>query len=157
MIVFDLCCDQFHAFEGWFRSSSDFSDQKDRGILTCPVCGSEDVNKAPMAPSVPPKGNSLPVGKEASKDAAESFAKGDMPEEVAKAFRALAAAQAKALSKSEWVGDRFAEDARKMHYGEADERPIHGRASGEEAKSLVEEGIAVTPLVVPFTPPEEIN
>lgn len=80
-----------------------------------------------------------------------------MPVEVQKALAALAKAQAQALKSSTWVGDRFAEKSRAMHYGEADEAPIHGRASVEEAKSLIDEGIAVAPLPFPVSPPDELN
>ena len=158
MIVFDLSCDHSHGFEGWFRSSDDYAQQKDSGLLSCPICGSTNISKAPMAPAVPVRSNrssSAPSSSIGSEDT--QFANGQMPEEVANAFRALAAAQQKALSKSEWVGDRFAEDARAMHYGEADEKPIHGRATAEDARAMLDEGIAVAPLLVPYAPPDELN
>lgn len=149
MIVFDLACGNAHAFEGWFGSSEDFASQQARGLLTCPVCDSASVAKAPMAPAVPAKGNrtapALPVANKA------------MPAEVAEAFKALAAAQARALAKSEWVGDRFASAVRSMHYGEAEEKQVHGRATKVDAVALMEEGIAVAPLLVPVHPPEELN
>lgn len=149
MIVFDLACGNAHAFEGWFGSSEDFASQQARGLLTCPVCDSASVAKAPMAPAVPAKGNrtapALPVANKA------------MPAEVAEAFKALAAAQARALAKSEWVGDRFASEVRSIHYGEAEEKQVHGRATKVDAVALMEEGIAVAPLLVPVHPPEELN
>lgn len=154
MIVFDLNCDQAHGFEGWFRSSEDFAQQLASGLLVCPVCGSSHVTKAPMAPAVPAKSNqraSAPQAREGT------FANSPMPEAVAKALRALAAAQQEALKTSEWVGDRFVEDARAMHYGEVEEKLIHGRASGEDAMALIEEGISVAPLLVPVAPPDELN
>ena len=151
MIVFDLACDNAHAFEGWFRSSDDFASQQARGLLTCPVCDSAAVTKAPMAPAVPAKGN------RASNEGKVPVAKGKMPPEVAEAFKALAAAQAKALEKSEWVGDRFASEVRSMHYGETEEKQVHGRASKDDAVALMEEGIAVAPLLVPVAAPEELN
>ena len=80
-----------------------------------------------------------------------------MPPEVQQALNKLAEAQAKALKKSTWVGDKFAETSRKMHYGETDEKPIHGQASLEEAQSLVDEGIAVAPLPFPVAPPDKLN
>ena len=150
MIVFDLACDNAHAFEGWFRSSDDFASQQARGLLTCPVCDSASVAKAPMAPAVPAKGNrAAPIPIAATNT--------PMPAEVAEAFKALAAAQAKALAKSEWVGDRFAAEVRSMHYGEAEEKQVHGRASKDDAVALIQEGIAVAPLLVPVHPPEELN
>ena len=152
MIVFDLACDNAHTFEGWFRSSEDFMAQQDRGHLMCPVCDSAAVVKAPMAPAVPAKGNR--VSAEPSK---VPVAKGKLPAEVVEAFKALAAAQAKALAKSEWVGDRFASEVRSMHYGETEEKQVHGRASKHDAEALMEEGIAVAPLLVPILPPDELN
>jgi len=74
-----------------------------------------------------------------------------------KALEKLAKAQAKALESSTWVGDKFAEKAREMHYGEADEAPIHGRATRDEAEDMMAEGISVAPLLVPVAPPEELN
>jgi hypothetical protein len=80
-----------------------------------------------------------------------------MPAEMKKALEKLAKAQAKALESSTWVGDKFAEKAREMHYGEADEAPIHGRATRDEAEDMMAEGISVAPLLVPVAPPEELN
>lgn len=154
MIVFNLACDNTHAFEGWFRSSEDFADQQARGLLTCPVCESASVAKAPMAPAVPAKGNRTEANPKAPPS---SVSNAPIPKEVAEAFKALAAAQAKALAKSEWVGDRFATEVRSMHYGESEEKQVHGRASKEEAIALIDEGIAVAPLLVPVHPPEELN
>jgi len=151
MIVFDLACDNSHAFEGWFRSSEDFATQQTRGLLTCPVCDSGAVAKAPMAPAVPPKSNrAMPA-------ASHPVSNKPIPAEVAEAFKALAAAQARSLAQSEWVGDRFATEVRSMHYGETEEKQVHGRATRDDAAALMEEGIAVAPLLVPVHPPEELN
>lgn len=155
MIVFDLSCDNAHVFEGWFGSTDDYKAQRERGLVTCPTCGSYNVDKAPMAPAVPAKGNAS--GDVAVEKKDEQLANTPMPPEVAKAFMELAKAQAKALEKSEWVGDKFAEEARSMHYGEKDEALIHGQATRDEAVELAEEGIAVAPLIVPVAPPEELN
>lgn len=155
MIVFQLACDGAHSFEGWFRSSEDFASQQARGLLTCPVCDSAAVAKAPMAPAVPAKGNR--AAKAAGAASGISIANKPMPPQVAEAFRALAAAQSKALAKSEWVGDRFASEVRSMHYGESEEKPVHGRASKDDALALLDEGIPVAPLLVPVQPPEELN
>jgi hypothetical protein len=155
MIVFDLACHDGHRFEGWFGSSADFDDQRARGLLACPHCGSDAVTKAPMAPAVPAKGNTrqevLPP------EAPRPMANTPMPAEMQKALAALARAQAEALKNSTWVGDKFAEESRKMHYGERDEAPIHGQASLAEAKSLIEEGVPVAPLPFPVTPPDKLN
>lgn len=150
MIVFDLACDNAHSFEGWFGSSEDFASQQAGGLLTCPVCDSAVIAKAPMAPAVPVKGNRATA-------APQPLANTRMPREVTEAFKALAAAQAKALATSEWVGDRFASEVRSMHYGEAEEKQVHGRATKDDALSLMEEGIAVAPLLVPVHPPEDLN
>jgi hypothetical protein len=153
MIVFDLACDNAHTFEGWFGSSQDFADQQARGLLSCPVCDSAAVAKAPMAPAVPAKSN-----RQAAAPPAEGqLANRPPPPEVIAAFKALAAAQAKALASSEWVGDRFASEVRAMHYGEVEEKQVHGRASRDDAAALIEEGIAVMPLLIPTTAPEELN
>ena len=108
-----------------------------------------------MAPAVPAKGNTrkevLPP------EAPRPVANTPMPPEVQKALAALAKAQAAALENSTWVGDKFAEETRKMHYGERDEAPIHGQASLAEAKALIEEGVPVAPLPFPVAPPEKLN
>jgi hypothetical protein len=156
MIVFDLACTHGHRFEGWFGSSADYEDQRGRGLLSCPHCGTEDVSKAPMAPAVPAKGNTRAETPPAPV-AAQPMANMPMPPEVQKALAALAKAQAEALKNSTWVGDRFAEETRKMHYGERDEAPIHGQASLAEAKALIEEGVPVAPLPFPVAPPDKLN
>ncbi len=160
MIVYDLCCDSGHQFEGWFGSSGDFADQQQRGLVACPHCGSPDVSKAPMAPAVPRKGDrvsEVPVPTETSENHAQAVSGGEIPVEVKKAMRALADAQAKTLKSSRYVGDDFAEESRAMHYGETDLEAIHGKATLKEAKELLEEGVAVAPLLAPFAPPDEVN
>ena len=154
MIVYDLICDQSHRFEGWFGSSAEFAEQRERGLLSCPNCGSVEISKAPMAPAVPAKGNTRA---EMPQDQSTPVSNQPMPAEVQEAMAKLATAQAEALKKSTWVGDKFAETSRKMHYGETDEKPIHGQASMDEAKSLVDEGIAVAPLPFPVAPPDKLN
>lgn len=155
MIVYDLSCILGHRFEGWFGSSADFDDQQARGLLSCPSCGSAEVSKAPMAPAVPAKGNTrqevLPP------EAPQPMANTPMPAEVKQALAALARAQAEALRNSTWVGEKFAEETRKMHYGEREEAPIHGQASLAEARALIEEGVPVAPLPFPVAPPDKLN
>ncbi len=161
MIVFDLICDNAHRFEGWFASSADFEEQRADGLLHCPECGIEAVRKAPMAPAVPAKGNSVPVHRDTHGGQGEAGASvvsnRAIPPEVEKAMRALAAAQRKALSQSKWVGDSFAEESRAMHYGEKDLSAIHGKATLKEAKELLDEGISVAPLPFPIAEPDELN
>ena len=154
MIVFDLVCDADHRFEGWFGSSEDFADQQAGGLVTCPQCGSIAVDKAPMAPAVPRKGNRQPVPAVPTKQA---MARGPMPPEVAEALSKLGEAQARALKDSKWVGDGFADQSRAMHYGEREAETIHGQATADEARELFEEGVPVSPLPFPVAPPEELN
>jgi hypothetical protein len=150
MIVFDLRCSRSHVFEAWFGSSAAYEDQRERGLLSCPMCGDGEVGKAVMAPNVSPKGNSRAVAAAAS-DAPPS------PAAIKAAMRALAAAQAKALEKSKWVGTAFPDRARAMHAGDEPAGPIHGQTSLAEAKSLVEDGVAIAPLPFPIVPPETVN
>lgn len=159
MIVYDLHCSMGHRFEGWFGSSADFDDQRARGLVECPHCGCTEVSKAPMAPAVPAKSNSRVEGVAATKPPAEpqNVANTPMPPEMRAALTALAKAQAEALKQSTWVGGKFAEKSRAMHYGEEDAAPIHGQASIDEAKALAEEGIAIAPILFPVAPPDEVN
>jgi hypothetical protein len=158
MIVFDLQCGAGgHRFEGWFRSSEDFEGQSARGLVSCPSCGSGDVAKAVMAPNVGRKGNQMPVPAKPADAPAQAMANAPMPPEAVAMLKAVAAMQAAAIKSSTWVGEKFADDARAMHYGEKEPGAIHGRATIDEARNLVEEGIAVAPLLIPVVPPEEAN
>ena len=160
MIVFDLSCGQGHRFEGWFGSSDDFASQKTRGLLSCPQCGDGAVEKAPMAPAVPRKGNQRSEASVPAMSAAvpmQPMSNAPVPHEVQQALAKLAEAQARALKDSKWVGSRFAEDARAMHYGEIDPAPIHGEASVEDAKRLLDEGVEIAPLPFPVAPPKALN
>ena len=156
MIVFDLSCANGHGFEGWFGSSDDFARQQQDGLLMCPECGSESVTKAPMAPAVPAKGNQRSTVHR-QEDAQQQVANTPMSPEVAEAMSKLAEAQTKALKNSKWVGKSFAEQSRAMHYGERDHEAIHGEASLDEAKDLLDEGVAIAPLPFPVAPPDELN
>jgi len=140
MIVFDLKCARGHVFEGWFGSGGDYELQRARGLVSCPVCGAGEVVKAPMAPAVPAKGNAAPD-----------------PATVKKMMAEMAGLQKKMLEKSEHVGDRFPDEARAIHLGEAEARAIHGRASKAEAERLAEEGVPVAPLPFPVPDPDEQN
>lgn len=153
MIVFDLQCGHGHGFEGWFGSSADYSNQLQRGLLACPHCGSEVVTKAPMAPAVGRKGNQMVTIKETT-----PVAGGALSSEAKEALGKLAATQSAALRQSRWVGDDFTEQSREMHYGEREAGSIHGQATLEQAKGLLEEGIAVMPLPFPVAlPPNKLN
>jgi len=141
MITFDLrCAAHGHVFEAWFGSGDDYESQRTRGLVTCPVCGASEVDKAPMAPRVAAKGN-----------------QGLPPEAVKAALATMAEAQKRALEGSEHVGDRFPDEARAIHLGEAEARAIHGRATREQAESLIDEGIPVAPLLFPVAEPGTEN
>jgi hypothetical protein len=157
MIVFELQCQGAgHRFEGWFGSSDDFARQQASGLVTCPQCGSADVIKAPMAPAVARKGNQLPAPRLESQPRLP-VAGGKLPPEAARVMAALAQMQAAALEQSRWVGNGFAEVSRQIHYGERETETVHGQATPDEAKALLDEGIAVMPLPFPVAPPEDLN
>lgn len=143
MIKFNLLCDKDHEFEIWFGSSEDFDKQKKRGLLSCPHCGSTDINKALMAPQV----STGRKKDEMVKVAQMQHAQKALAEKI-KEFHDHVVAN------SEDVGTKFPEEARKIHYGEAEARGIRGQANLKEAEELVEEGIEVMPLP---TLPEERN
>ena len=143
MIIFDLrCSPQGHVFEAWFGSTADFDSQVQRGLISCPICGSGDVAKAPMAPNLAAKGN---------KTEAPS------PEKMKAMLSEMATLQKKLLEKSDFVGDRFSDEARAIHLGEAEARAIHGRATRDDARDLIEDGIPVSPLPFPVAEPGEEN
>lgn len=142
--MFDLKCTQTHVFEAWFGSSTDYEDQRARGLLSCPICGDVNIAKAVMAPNIPAKGNRVPATPAAAPDPKALMA-------------ALAQVQAKMLEGSQWVGMSFADKARAMHAGEEATAPIHGQASLAEAKALIEDGVPVAPLPLPVIPPDQRN
>lgn len=138
MIVFDLDCSQSgDRFEAWFRSNADFEQQLEQGLVQCPVCQSSRVAKAPMAPRVPRRGNRGPAMREA--------------------IAQLASLQAELLRDSRWVGAEFADTARAMHLGEIETAQVHGEATAEQARSLVDEGVPIAPLPLPVVPPNQVN
>lgn len=145
MIVFDLRCPANHVFEAWFGSSADYESQRERALIACPMCGDSGIEKAVMAPNIPAKGNQRKT----------AVADGKPDPKILLA--ALAEAQAKMLEGSKWVGVAFADKARAMHLGDEAHAPIHGQATVEEAKALIEEGVAVAPLPLPVVPPEQRN
>jgi hypothetical protein len=162
MITFDLNCSNGHQFEGWFASSADFDAQKSSGLLACPICDDGVIQKALSVPNVPRKGNqqavNLPSVTPAAADKNMDVPATEIPPAiVAEMVQKLARAQSEMLDKSQWVGGNFAETARAIHYGEEPDRLIHGEASRDEAKALVEEGIDVAPLLFPVVPPSAKN
>ncbi len=138
MIRYDLICDKEHSFEGWFSDSAAFDTQLAAGELVCPVCESKKISKALMAPQVGRKNNSRNAQRAAM--AAENQGK----------MRAvMRAVRDYVESNSEHVGERFPEEARKIHYGETEQRNIYGDASLDEVRELHEEGIEVAPIPWP--------
>lgn len=142
------CARQQHSFEGWFASEDDFQDQVARGVLECPLCGAREVQKLPSAPrlnlgAVREREGAAPDAVPARPPApmTDMFAAAD-PAHQATVLRALR----ELVARTEDVGERFAQEARRIHYGETEHRNIRGRASAREAMELLEEGIEVMPL-----------
>ncbi|GEO12720.1 DUF1178 family protein [Microvirga aerophila] len=141
MIKYALACEQAHPFESWFPSSEAYETQRKRGFVTCPYCNSAKVEKQIMAPSVARKDKAPVAAAEPQPVAAIS--------EKEKELRAMIRAfREHVLQNSENVGKGFAEEARKMHYGEAEERSIYGEAESADVRALLEEGIDILPLPV---------
>ncbi len=139
MIHYDLICDKGHGFDGWFRNSAAYDEQAAKGLVSCSVCGSAKVEKQLMAPGIPMKSN--------RKDAApKKMISGPVDPRLAVMMEMVREMRKHVEENAEYVGDRFAEEARKIHYEESEHRGIYGQASPDEAKSLIEEGIAVHPL-----------
>jgi hypothetical protein len=145
MIVFDLKCGDGHVFEAWFGSSTAYADQRETRLIACPICGGVEIDKAVMAPNIGAKGNRAVT--------AVAPAALAPPADPAAAMKAALAA----LATSVWVGPTFADRARAMHAGDAPAAPIHGLATREEAKALIDDGVPVAPLLVPIVPPEARN
>ena len=136
MIRFSLVCEKDHDFDGWFSNSEDFDKQTKRGLVTCPACNSPKVSKSLMAPSVSTsrKQEKISVTK-------ADVARRHLMDEMKKL-------REKMVENSEDVGARFPEEARKIHYGETEERGIHGEAGLDDVESLLDEGIEILPLPV---------
>jgi hypothetical protein len=142
MKVLDLRCAHGHGFEGWFASSEAFETQLANGQVECPVCGDTAIVKLLSAPRL-----NLGNVKE-PQQASAPVAASRVPAELSPEARWMRAMR-DVLSKTEDVGNRFADEARKMHYGEAEERGIRGQATPEQAEALIDEGIAVMALPMP--------
>jgi hypothetical protein len=147
MIRYALVCEKKHEFEAWFRSSADYDRAAPEGKVPCPICGATRVEKTIMAPAV--KGTRK---KEEASPEKVQLAAVDPREAMLRA--AVKELRQKLTENADYVGDRFAEEARKIHYKEAEPRGIYGEASGEEAKALAEEGVEFHPLP---TLPEDRN
>lgn len=141
MIRYDLRCENGDEFEAWFGSIADYDKQTGAGLLECPHCGSTQIAKAPMAPAV------------------VTGRKKDARQERAVAMALASKVREHIRENFDYVGEKFADEARKMHAGETDERAIWGEATPEQAEQLAEEGIAAAPLppALAPTPPKKLN
>ena len=166
MIKYQLICDQSHEFEGWFGDSAAFESQQASGFLTCPVCESADVRRALMAPNLAspktrktdlaegqPAAQPVPQSQQAPQQAPQQ-ASAALPTAAARKMQELMsemrALQTKIREECRDVGDNFAEEARKIHYGEAEPEGIYGQATAEEREALDEEGIEI--MDMPWLP-----
>lgn len=160
MIVFDLRCTSGHVFEAWFKDSAAFDKQQKRGILACAICGSNHISKAPMAPRLSLKARHGVEDRDQKN--VDQLIDGDkittpdepaLPAIIAQAVEPLAAQlrelRDQIIAQTEPVGDKFAEEARKMHYGETEMRAIRGQTTVDEAKELIDEGIEFGVLPYP--------
>lgn len=157
MKVLNLCCDEGHAFEGWFGSEADFQDQVARAVLQCPLCSSASVTRLPSAPrlnlsgardaavSAPPAAPAHSAASPAPAAAGTDVA--SLPPAARQALWMQAVAHV--LKQTEDVGERFPEEARRIHYGEAEQRNIRGQASPQQREALAEEGIEVVAIPLP--------
>ena len=134
MIRYDLECESDHQFDGWFRDSDAFASQLKAALIQCPNCGTTEVRKALMTPS---------LGKKQNQKTDQT--KPDTQKQLVSALREI---RAKVEENADYVGDKFAEEARKIHYKEAEGRGIYGETTVEDAKSLSEEGIEIHPLPI---------
>ena len=141
MITYSLACENQHKFDAWFRSAEAYDEQAGRGIVSCPVCGSVKVEKALMAPAV-------------SRTGSEKVSLSQGHPRLAEVHGFLRAMRRKITSEADYVGDKFAEEARKIHFEETDPRGIYGEATRDEVAGLIEDGIEFLPLP---QLPEEAN
>jgi hypothetical protein len=150
MIRYNLRCEKGHGFESWFQSSAAYESQEKRKLVSCPACGSVKVERAIMAPQIVSKKGreaAVPVPTEAS--TTEITAQGSTPLLMAQELELRAKIKElrdHIVKNADNVGERFPNEARKMHYGDIEHRPIYGEASPEEARSLIDEGVEVSPL-----------
>ena len=150
MKVFNLQCGQGHVFEGWFASAEDFERQLDGRLLTCPLCEDEQVQRMPSAPRLNLGRGGAPGRAAEAPGPASDKSVADMPADERKRLQAVWLQAARdIMQRTEDVGERFVEEARRIHYGEAEKRDIRGKASLQQAAELKEEGIEVSVLPLP--------
>ncbi|HJX20560.1 MAG TPA: DUF1178 family protein [Steroidobacteraceae bacterium] len=153
MIRYALRCERGHAFESWFQSSSAYETQEKRKLVNCPVCGSAKVERAIMAPQIVSnkgkKGRDIAAPAPAASTEVTAPASTPLMMAQERELRAkLKELRDHVTKNADNVGERFPNEARKMHYGDIEHRPIYGEASPDEARSLIEEGVEVSPLPV---------
>jgi hypothetical protein len=148
MIHYNLRCKLGHAFESWFQSSSAYEDQEERKLVNCPVCGSSEVERAIMAPQIV-SGKSRETAAPAPAPTADPPPSTQLMMAQERELRTkLKELRDHIVKNADNVGEKFPTEARKMHYGDIEHRPIYGEASPTEARELIEEGVEVTPLPV---------
>lgn len=135
MVVYDLRCPDAHVFEAWFRDSAGYEKQRAQRKVVCPECGSTRIERAPMAPAVSTRSEAPPR---------------EAPKHVREVMTMLRELRAEVERTSEYVGDRFPEEARRIHHGESDKTAIYGEATREEAEALADEGIEIA--AIPWVP-----
>jgi hypothetical protein len=150
MIHYQLRCDAAHEFDGWFANSEGFESQARRGLIVCPVCADTHITRALMTPGIPRKGEKRPETAEPVPAPVSPAAGGVIPDAVRAALQRL---RREVEKNCDYVGNDFAEEARRIHHGEADARGIYGGSSEEEAEALAEEGIDIARI--PWVPRTE--
>lgn len=156
MIRYSLKCSKGHVFESWFKNASAFDSLHSAGQVTCPTCGSDDVGKSLMAPTVRPARKTTTPTVPAAQQTPEPAATGaPVAPPSAEIEAEIARLRARVEAESEYVGDTFAAEARAMHLGDTPERSIYGEARLKDAKELLEDGVPVLPL--PFRPTRKVN
>ena len=153
MIRYNLRCERGHAFESWFQSSAAYDQQRKRKLVDCPSCGSSKVEKAIMAPQIARSSKRREVAEQAPQQVAPEAVAAPAPTSLMMPGESELRAKLKELrdhvvKNADNVGHKFPNEARKMHYGDIDHRPIYGEASPEEARALIDEGVEVSPLPV---------
>ncbi len=151
MIQFSLICDNKHKFEAWFANAKTYAQQQEVGIVTCPICASDNVNKALMAPAVALSGDKK---SNAEKDSVEKLVVSSGHPQQKELQAAIKLLRDKVVNEADYVGDKFADEARKIHDKIIEPRGIYGEATKEEVNSLAKDGIDFLPLP---TLPEEHN
>jgi len=148
VIRFDLICQHAHEFDSWFASNTAYEEQNQAGLVTCPYCGSDEISKQLMSPSIPAKANVA-----STSDRQQPMLSANQDPAITEMVENIRKMRQQVSENAEYVGKNFAKEAREIHYEEKPARGIYGEASLDEAKSLLEEGVGVIPL--PMLPEEK--